>query len=326
MLFPPVETNNTSCDLCPRECRADRTKTECGFCQNDYRMRIGKIMLHEWEEPCISRGAGAGAIFFGGCPLACVYCQNQKLSHYGAGAYRTVAELTDAMLSLQEQGASCIDLVSATPFAYEVTSALRAAKARGLTLPIVWNTSGYEKISTLKMLEGLVDVYLPDLKTLSATRAKRYMNAPDYPRVAKAALDEMLRQTGAPQFEGDLLVRGTVVRHLVLPKGENDTKRVLDHLATYGKEIIVSLMSQYTPPDLLDREKFPELSAPLHSIEYRRACRYAEEVGIENLYTQDLSSAVNTYVPEWEYPTNPFDLLLRFAQVREVEKQVKEEK
>ena len=140
MLFPPVVTENKSCELCPRACHADRTKTERGACNNDYRMRIGKMMLHEWEEPCISVGAGAGAIFFGGCPLACVYCQNQKLSHCGAGAYRTVEELTDAMLELQKSGASCIDLVSATPFTYEVVMALRSAKERGLTLPIVWNT------------------------------------------------------------------------------------------------------------------------------------------------------------------------------------------
>lgn len=326
MLFTPVVTQNTSCELCPRACHADRTTTERGACKNDYRMRIGKIMLHEWEEPCIAQGAGAGAIFFGGCPLACVYCQNQKLSHFGAGAYRTLEELTDAMLSLQEQGASCIDLVSATPFAYEVIMALRAAKERGLILPIVWNTSGYESIATLRMLEGLVDVYLPDLKTLSATRAKRYMNAPDYPKIAKAALAEMLRQTGAPQFNGQgLLLRGTLVRHLVLPKALTDTRRVLEYLAGFGDEIIVSLMSQYTPPELLDEEQFPELAAPLAESTYRRAVRYAETLGIARLYTQDPSSAVNSYVPEWDYPVNAFDLLLKFAQAREAQiKEIKE--
>ena len=285
------------------------------MCGNDYRMRIGRIMLHEWEEPCLSYGAGAGAIFFGGCPLGCIYCQNMQLSQFGAGVYRTLEELTDAMLLLQEQGASCIDLVSATPFAYEVVSALGAAKARGLSLPIVWNTSGYETPETLALLEGLVDVYLPDLKTLSVSRAKRYLHAADYPKVAKRAIAEMHRQTGAPRFNSaGGLVRGTLVRHLVLPNGMKDTMRVLSHLAEYGCEIVVSLMSQYTPPELLSAEEFPELAHPLKSQDYRRACRYAESLGIENLYTQDTSSADRAYIPEWEYPKTPFDLLVQIAE------------
>ncbi len=318
MIFPPVFTKNTSCELCPRMCHADRTSLKPGVCGNDYRMRIGRVMLHEWEEPCFSYGAGAGAIFFGGCPLGCVYCQNMELSHFGAGVYRTVEELAREMLLLQEKGAVCIDLVSATPFAYEVVSALQTAKKEGLFLPIVWNTGGYENLSTLAMLEGLVDVYLPDLKTLSVSRAKRYLHAADYPTVAKAAIAEMVRQTGALQFnESGGLVRGTVVRHLVLPHGMRDTMRVLSHLAEYGNKITVSLMSQYTPPEQLSKEDFPELSEALTVRDYQTACRYAASLGIENLYTQDQSSASRSYIPEWEYPPSPFDLFLKMAEEAE---------
>lgn len=320
MLFPPMVTQNTSCELCPRACHADRTSTKRGACGNDYRMRIGCVMLHEWEEPCLSYGAGAGAVFFGGCPLGCVYCQNAELSHFGAGVYRTVEELTREMLLLEEKGASCIDLVSATPFTYEVVRALCAAKKDGLSLPIVWNTGGYETLATLSMLDGLIDVYLPDLKTLSISRAKRYLHAADYPKTAKTAIAEMLRQTGAPIFndQGGLL-RGTIVRHLVLPHGMRDTMRVLSHLAGYGKDVIVSLMSQYTPPEHLSVEEYPELASPLSVHDYKTACRYALELGIENLYTQDNSSASRAYIPEWEYPSSPFDLFLKMAEVAEKE-------
>ena len=320
MLFPPVVTKNTSCELCPRACHADRTTTQKGVCGNDYRMRIGRIMLHEWEEPSLSYGNGAGAIFFGGCPLGCVYCQNMELSHFGAGVYRTIEELTEEMLLLEQRGASCIDLVSATPFAYEVVSALEAAKKQGLSLPIVWNTGGYETLATLSMLDGMVDVYLPDLKTLSVSRAKRYLHAADYPTVAKSAISEMVRQTGTPQFnEKGGLVRGTLVRHLVLPHGMRDTMRVLSHLALYGDDILVSLMSQYTPPPYLAVEEYPEISKPLVERDYKLACRYAEDVGIEKLYTQDVSSASCSYIPEWEYPPSPFDLFLKMVEEAEKE-------
>ena len=318
MLFPPFVTQNISCELCPRACHADRTGLNKGICGNDYRIRVGRVMLHEWEEPCLSYGAGAGAIFFGGCPLGCVYCQNMPLSQFGAGVYRTVEDLTEQMLLLQKQGAVCIDLVSATPFVIEVVRAVQSAKREGLHLPIVWNTGGYENLSTLAMLEGTVDVYLPDLKTLSVGRAKRYLHAADYPTVAKAAISEMVRQTGSPQFnESGGLVRGTLVRHLVLPHGMRDTMRVLSHLASYGNDIIVSLMSQYTPPELLLRDEFPELAEPLTAYDYRSACRYAEQLGIEHLYTQDQSSADRAYIPEWEYPPSPFDLLLQLTEETE---------
>ena len=318
MLFPPVVTQNTACELCPRACHADRTTVKRGACGNDYRMRIGRVMLHEWEEPCLSYGAGAGAVFFGGCPLGCVYCQNMELSQFGAGVYRTVEDLTREMLLLQEKGAVCIDLVSATPFTYEVVRALESAKRQGLSLPIVWNTGGYETLATLSMLDGLVDIYLPDLKTLSVTRAKRYLHAADYPTVAKRAIAEMVRQTGALIFneEGGLL-RGTLVRHLVLPHGLRDTARVLSHLAEYGDTVIVSLMSQYTPCEHLSREDYPELASPLSERDYKAACRYAEELGIENLYTQEHSSASRAYIPEWEYPSSPFDLFLNMAEEAE---------
>lgn len=285
------------CQLCPRICMADRAAGERGFCGATSRVRVGRAMLHRWEEPCLVKGGGSGAVFFGSCPLGCVFCQNAPLSQGDAGVYTDCEGLVRTFLSLQEAGASNINLVSATPYLEAVTEAVCEAKRRGLSLPIVYNTSGYERVRSIRRLDGLVDVYLPDLKSLSRRFCEKYLNAPDYPEIATAAIREMVRQTGKPVLNGEgALVRGTLVRHLVMPKGEHDSLRVIEHLACYGDEIIVSLMSQYTPTEAVREDA--RLSQRVSPVMYRRLCRRAEEV-LSALYTQEGESADESFIPDF---------------------------
>ena len=257
-------------------------------------------MRHFWEEPCLVGDGGAGAVFFGGCPLACIFCQNAPLSHGGAGKHYAEEELVAALLDLQRAGAVNIDLVSATPYAHILVRVIREARARGLSLPIVWNTSGYETEETVEYLHGTVDVYMPDLKTLSRRRAAAYLHAPDYPDTARRALRRMYESVGNPRFDGGgLMTGGMLVRHLVMPRAEHDSMRVLDHLASYGDGIYVSLMSQYTPPER-EIPDYPELSLRVNPTVYRRLVRYAETVGIAHLYTQSFESASESFIPLWD--------------------------
>ena len=288
------------CQLCPRLCKADRAAGERGFCGATSRVRVGRAMLHRWEEPCLVVGGGSGAVFFGSCPLGCVFCQNAPLSQGDAGVDTDCEGLVRTFLSLQEAGASNINLVSATPYLEAVTEAVREAKRRGLSLPIVYNTSGYERAQSIRRLDGLVDVYLPDLKSLSRRFCAKYLQAPDYPEIATAAIREMVRQTGKPHLNSEgALVRGTLVRHLVMPKGEHDSLRVIEHLARYGDEIVVSLMSQYTPFGKI--ENFPELSRKITPREYNAVVDEAFALGIENVFLQERDSSNKAYIPSWDF-------------------------
>lgn len=253
-----------------------------------------------WEEPPISGTNGSGTVFFTGCPLHCVFCQNHNIADGTNGVAITVDELSAIFLKLQEIGAHNINLVTATHFVPDVVSAINKAKENGLVIPIVYNTSGYETVETLGMLDGIVDVYLPDFKYVSAKLSSKYSNAKDYFDVASKALSEMFRQVGTPQFDGDLIKKGVVVRHLILPGCTDDSKAVLDYLyRTYGDDIFISIMNQYTPLSA-QLARYPELDRTLTDAEYDEVVDFAVELGITNAFVQEGAAAQESFIPDFE--------------------------
>ena len=287
------------CRLCPRECGADREHGERGFCGQTNRIRVARAALYMWEEPCISGTEGSGTVFFTGCTLGCVYCQNHTISGGEVGKEIEVGRLAEIFLELQEKGANNINLVTPTQFVPQIIQALDAAREQGLHLPVVYNTGGYEKIETLKRLEGYVDVYLPDLKYLDPAHAKRYSLAEDYPDVAKTAIGEMVRQTGSPQFdERGIMTRGVIVRHLLLPGCLKEAKKIVCYLySTYKEQIYMSLMNQYTPLDSLDKERYPEIAKKVSGRAYERLVDYAIELGVEQAFIQEGETAKESFIP-----------------------------
>ena len=286
-----------NCSLCPRGCGVDRGSGR-GYCGEGAAIRVAKVMLHRWEEPCICAGGGAGAIFFSGCSLRCVYCQNAAVSRGEVGSEYSVAALADAMLDLQAQGADCLDLVTPTHFADGVTEAVSLAKQNGLRRPVVWNTSGYETVETIGRLDGVADIYLTDFKYASPELAARYSSAPDYPAAALAALKAMVAQTGAPRCENGMLKRGVILRHLVLPGAWRDSVEVMRLAAdAVGAEnVVLSLMAQYTPDFLRERGKYPELCRRITTYEYNKAAEEAEKLGFDGWF-QEREAASSDYTP-----------------------------
>ncbi|MBQ0014157.1 MAG: radical SAM protein [Oscillospiraceae bacterium] len=288
-----------TCNLCPRNCKVNRN-IEAGVCGEFDTIRIARASLHMWEEPPISGTNGSGTVFFTGCPLHCVFCQNHNIADGTNGIAITVDELSAIFLKLQEIGAHNINLVTATHFVPDVVSAINKAKENGLVVPIVYNTSGYETVETLGMLDGIVDVYLPDFKYVSAKLSSKYSNAKDYFDVASKALSEMFRQVGTPQFDGDLIKKGVVVRHLILPGCTDDSKAVLDYLyRTYGDDIFISIMNQYTPLSA-QLARYPELDRTLTDAEYDEVVDFAVELGITNAFVQEGAAAQESFIPDFE--------------------------
>lgn len=287
--------NFTECTLCPRRCGADRTKGE-GLCGADDKVRICRAALHEWEEPCISGERGSGTVFFSGCPMHCVFCQNAEISRGGVGKIVEASDLADIFLGLQDRGAHNINLVTATHYIPRVAEALRLVKDK-LTIPVVYNTGGYERAESLKMLRGLVDIYLPDFKYYDGSLSARLSAAPDYAEVASEAIGEMIEQVGAPRFCGDMLTSGVIVRHLVLPGKRADSIRCIEHLyENFGnKSFLISLMSQYTPMAGAPSD----LARSVTTFEYDSVCKRAIELGFKG-YFQERSSAKDAYIPEWD--------------------------
>lgn len=287
------------CCLCPRECHVNRLKGKKGYCGQTAEIRAARAALHMWEEPCISGDAGSGAVFFTGCTLGCVYCQNHRIADGTVGKMISVERLADIYLELQEQGAWNINLVTAGHFIPSVIRSLDLAKQQGLHIPVVYNTSGYEKADTLKRLEGYIDIYLPDLKYVDTVLAKKYSFAPDYPQIATAALEEMVRQTGDAQFEDDRMKKGVIVRHLVLPGLTDASKRVIRYLyETYNDRIYISILNQYTPMPYL--EKYPELNRKVREEEYDEVVDYAISIGVENGFIQEGDTAEESFIPEFD--------------------------
>lgn len=290
------------CTLCPRMCGANRKAGERGFCGADAQIRVGLAYLHQWEEPCLSGTKGAGTVFFCHCPLGCVYCQNHDISGTEAkpsGIYTDVSGLADTFLSLQQRGAHNIDLVTPTHYAAQLTEAIPLARERGLTIPIVYNCGGYERVETLRMLDGLIDIYLPDFKYYSSYYSERYSHASDYFDVAVDAIDEMVRQTAEPVIDSDGLMRsGTIIRHLMLPGLGSDTAHILRTIAKRWKtDVFVSLMRQFTPcTDLTD---YPELMHPITDEAYAEACEEMAFLGLDG-WTQEAEAISESFIPHFD--------------------------
>ena len=289
------------CVLCPRECGVNRKDLRRGICQETDRIRVARAALHMWEEPCISGEEGSGTVFFTGCNLRCVYCQNYAISRGQRGKEISAGRLAEIFLELQGKGANNINLVTPTHFVPQIIRALNMSKSQGLRIPIVYNTSGYEKVETLKFLEGYVDVYLPDFKYWSGETAKRYSGVTDYPRRVKAAIDEMVRQTGEAEFDDRGMMRhGVIVRHLLLPGKVGEAKAIVRYLCKkYGDTIWISLMNQYTPLNSLDAKKYPELARIVSEEEYNEVVDYAIAQGVENGFIQEGETAKESFIPEF---------------------------
>lgn len=306
----------SACDLCPRRCGADRAAGERGVCGADDALVVARAALHFWEEPPISGSRGSGTVFFAHCPLRCCYCQNAVIAAGQAGRAVDVGRLAEMLLELEAQGVLNVNFVTPTHYAPQARAAVAQARGRGLALPVVWNTSGYETVAAVQANAGTVDAYLADFKYADPSLAARYSKAPDYPDVALAALDEMARQTGAPEFDevdGDpRLVRGTVVRHLMLPGALEDSKRVVRLVhERFGDAVLLSLMNQYTPV-LADAAKAgdaraaatldrcPELAERVSDDEYELLLDYADELGVEDYFWQQGGAVEDSFIPAFD--------------------------
>lgn len=293
------------CELCPRRCGVDRTVSR-GYCGMSAKIAAAKAMLHYWEEPCISGERGSGAVFFSGCVLKCAYCQNHDISTGHKGRELTEEHLAEIFLELEKQGALNINLVNPTHFVPGIIRAVKLAKRKGLSLPIVYNSGGYERVETLRMLDGIVDVYLPDVKYFDDGLAKMLSEAPGYFDTAMTAVAEMVRQTGKPNFAGSdtekPLLRGTIVRHLVLPGRYKDSAEIVKRLGErFGDDILFSLMSQYTPFGSVKTDpRFEKFNRRITTFEYQKVLDAVYEAGLEG-YTQERSSAKEEYTPEFDF-------------------------
>lgn len=287
------------CKLCPRSCGSNRAAGQTGYCGMFAEVKVARASLHMWEEPCISGTNGSGTVFFTGCPLKCVYCQNRTIAIGSTGERISIERLSEIFIELQEKGAHNINLVTPTHYVPQIVEALKSAKEKGLHIPIVYNTGSYEKVETIQALEGLVDIYLPDCKYYDSELAAKYSNAPDYFKVASDAIEEMVRQVGKPMFEGNLMKRGVIVRHMILPGHTKDSRKIIERLyKTYGDDIYISIMNQYTP--LPQMKNFPEINRRITAREYEKVIDYAISLGIENAFIQEGETAKESFIPDFE--------------------------
>lgn len=289
------------CSLCPRNCKVDRVTGQTGYCGMDQKVRVARAALHMWEEPCISGKRGSGAVFFTGCNLRCCFCQNRDIAIGDSGLEITVERLAEIFLELQEKGAANINLVTGTHYIPQIITALDSARKYGLKIPIVYNCGGYESVESLKLLEGYIDVYLPDYKYAENELAGKFSHAYDYPEIALKAVREMVRQTGISQFnEEGYIQRGTIVRHLILPGHTRNSKKVLELLhESFGKQIYISIMNQYTP--VFEQKEYTELNRCVTRREYEKVLDHAFEIGIENGFFQDGETARESFIPAFDY-------------------------
>lgn len=289
-----------NCLLCPRKCGINRSTGQTGVCGVSSEIKVARAALHYWEEPCISGKRGSGAVFFSGCSLHCVFCQNREISDGKAGKVISKERLSDIFMELADKGANNINLVTPGQYIPDIVWAVNDAKSRGMKLPIIYNTSGYENVTELKLLEGIVDVYLPDFKYMDSTLSARYSRAKDYPSVAKQALSEMVRQQPDVVIDDakGLIQKGVIVRQLLLPGHVNDAKAVLKYLYdTYHNHVYISMMSQFTPNALKD---YPEINRTVTRREYERLVDYALEIGITNAFIQEGDVAKDSFIPAFD--------------------------
>lgn len=289
-----------NCLLCPRKCGINRSTGQTGVCGVSSEIKVARAALHYWEEPCISGKRGSGAVFFSGCSLHCVFCQNREISDGKAGKVISKERLSDIFIELADKGANNINLVTPGQYIPDIVWAVNDAKSRGMKLPIIYNTSGYENVTELKLLEGIVDVYLPDFKYMDSTLSARYSRAKDYPSVTKQAISEMVRQQPDVVIDDatGLIQKGVIVRQLLLPGHVNDAKAVLKYLYdTYHDHVYISMMSQFTPIALKD---YPEINRTVTKREYERLVDYALEIGITNAFIQEGDVAKDSFIPAFD--------------------------
>lgn len=288
------------CNLCPRKCFVNRLEGELGFCRASKDVKIAKVSLHHWEEPCISGVNGSGTVFFSNCNLKCVFCQNHKISHEDAGKTVSINRLSEIFLEQQERGALNINLVTPTHYVPQIIEALKLAKNKGLNIPILYNSSGYENIDTIKMLRGFIDVYLPDLKYCSDKYAIKYSNAPNYFAFACDAITEMVSQVGEVKFDADgIIQKGVIIRHLMLPGLLFDSKKIIDYIYnTFNDSVYISLMNQYTPMQVAIN--YPEINKQVNPNHYDTLIGYCLNLGITKCFIQESGTSSSAFVPDFD--------------------------
>ena len=293
------------CEICPRKCKVNRLKEEKGFCNLGSEVKVALVSSHDFEEPCIS-GIGkdtksSGTVFFSNCNLKCVFCQNHEISQEGKGKAITIERLAEIFLEEQERQVNNINLVTSTMYAYQIIEAIKIAKAKGLHIPIIYNSNGYENVETLKALNGYIDVYLPDLKYYSDDLAIKYSSAPHYFKIATRAIKEMYNQVGGPVFdENGIIQKGVIIRHLILPNHVQNTKRILKWIKeNMPKDIYVSVMAQYFPT--FKAKNMENINRKINLKEYREVENYLFALDLENGYMQDLGKHEEEYVPEFDF-------------------------
>lgn len=288
-----------SCNLCPRNCHVNRNNNEIGYCGASNQMVVAKAYLHMWEEPCISGSVGSGTIFFSYCNLRCIFCQNYDISTLHKGNIVSVNRLKEICLELQEKGALNINLVTPTHYVPLIVEALNLAKKEGLTIPIIYNTSSYENINTIKLLEGIVDVYLPDLKYYDDNYGIKYSNCNNYFKYASSAIEEMYKQVGKCVFDNNgIIKKGVIVRHLMLPDNIEDSKNIINYLYNkYKDNIYISIMNQYTP---LRKLEYENLNRKVSDTEYDELINYAYDLGVRNAYIQEGETQKESFIPDFD--------------------------
>ena len=286
------------CNLCPHHCNVDRGKGEFGYCKAPNAMVVARYSRHMWEEPIISGDNGSGTIFFSYCNMGCIFCQNYELSELHKGKVISVKEFSAICLELQKRGVHNINLVTPTMFVPHIIKGIDLARKEGLNIPIIYNTSSYENVDTIKMLDGTVDVYLPDLKYYDDKFGKKYSHVDHYFEYASKAIDEMIKQVGSILIEDGIIKRGVIVRHLIIPGCIDDSKRIIKYLYdTYGDSIIISIMNQYTP---VRRCKYLELNRVVSDEEYNDIIDYAYELGIRNAFVQEGETMLESFIPDFD--------------------------
>lgn len=288
------------CTICPHNCKINRTKNP-GRCKSTDKIKIALYSIHNFEEPCISGEKGSGTIFFSNCNMNCVFCQNYEISQLGRGKEITIEELANVMIKQQERNVQNINLVTPTSYALHIVEAIKIARRKGLEIPIVYNTNGYESVETLKLLEGYVDIYLPDLKYYYDDLAKKYSKVDNYFEIATKAIQEMYRQVGTPVLdENGVMKKGLMIRHLILPNEVQNSKKVLKWIKeNIDSNVYVSIMAQYFPT--YKAKEIPEIARKITKEEYEKVENYLYELDLENGYIQELGEHEEEYVPTWEY-------------------------
>jgi len=288
-----------NCNVCPRNCGIDRNSGKVGFCKSGATVKVAKAYGHMWEEPCISGTKGSGTIFFSNCNLRCVFCQNHDISQSSIGKEISVERLSEIFLEQQAKGYHNINLVNPTHYVPQIIAALDMAKKSGLTIPVVYNSNGYENIESIKALNGYIDVYIPDLKYFNDKYAIKYSSASNYFNISSKVIGEMVAQVGTPVFnENDIMIKGVIIRHLMLPGLLFDSKKVVDYIyKTFGDSVYLSLMNQYTP--MFKATEYAEINRPLNPDHYDSLIDYCVDLGYKNAFIQESGTSSTVYVPDF---------------------------